>query len=200
LASGRKREFDADIALDAAMHTFWKKGYVGTSLSDLIENMGINKPSLYRAFGNKESLFIKATQHYLDTKMQPHLALLQDHKIPLKERLKAHMMGIINMQCDAEFGFGCYLVLCQSELISNDIPSEAAQMLRAAEALPKQIYTDLFSQDPEAIQLGLDKKAQANAISLYTLLKGSASMARSGATAAELEYTVDSILRGIGLH
>src|SRR5580700_8309201 len=61
---GRPRAFDTDEALDQAMHLFWRKGFLGTSLSDLTEAMGINRPSLYAAFGNKESLFRKALEHY----------------------------------------------------------------------------------------------------------------------------------------
>ena len=54
---GRPRAFDTDLALDQAMQLFWRKGFLGTSLSDLTEAMGINRPSLYAAFGNKEALF-----------------------------------------------------------------------------------------------------------------------------------------------
>src|SRR5271163_1420784 len=61
---GRPRAFDVEKALDGAMHVFWRKGYLGTSLSDLTDAMGINRPSLYAAFGNKESLFRKALEHY----------------------------------------------------------------------------------------------------------------------------------------
>src|ERR1700733_15350987 len=62
---GRPRAFDTDQALDQAMHLFWKKGFLGTSLSDLTQAMGINRPSLYAAFGGKEALFRKALDRYL---------------------------------------------------------------------------------------------------------------------------------------
>ena len=61
---GRPREFDADQALERALRLFRQKGYEGTSLSDLTEAMGINRPSLYAAFGNKEELFRKACDRY----------------------------------------------------------------------------------------------------------------------------------------
>ena len=63
---GRPREFDADEALDRALEVFWRKGYEGASLSELTEAMGINRPSLYAAFGNKEELFRKALDRYAD--------------------------------------------------------------------------------------------------------------------------------------
>jgi AcrR family transcriptional regulator len=61
---GRPRAFDCDEALDAAMRVFWKKGYDGTSMSDLEEAMGINRPSVYSAFGNKQTLFLKTMERY----------------------------------------------------------------------------------------------------------------------------------------
>lgn len=64
---GRPREFDADEALDRALHVFWQQGYEGASLSDLTDAMGISRPSLYAAFGNKEELFRRALDRYLET-------------------------------------------------------------------------------------------------------------------------------------
>src|ERR1700733_8946148 len=71
---GRPRAFDTDQALDQAMHLFWRKGFLGTSLSDLTEAMGINRPSLYAAFGHKEALFRRAVERYF----QGPAAYLQD--------------------------------------------------------------------------------------------------------------------------
>jgi AcrR family transcriptional regulator len=61
---GRPRGFDVDEALEKAMKVFWQKGYEGASLTELTEAMGINRPSLYAAFGNKEDLFRKALDRY----------------------------------------------------------------------------------------------------------------------------------------
>src|SRR5256885_4867094 len=61
---GRPRAFDVDLALDRALQVFWRKGYEGASLSDLTQAMGINRPSLYAAFGDKEMLFRKALDRY----------------------------------------------------------------------------------------------------------------------------------------
>jgi len=61
---GRPREFDRDRALDAAMRVFWRFGYEGASLTELTAAMGINRPSLYAAFGDKAALFREAVARY----------------------------------------------------------------------------------------------------------------------------------------
>lgn len=62
---GRPRAFDQDAALDRAMRVFWEKGYEGASLAALTEAMGISRPSLYAAFGDKEALCCKAIERYV---------------------------------------------------------------------------------------------------------------------------------------
>ncbi|MBL8585029.1 MAG: TetR/AcrR family transcriptional regulator [Rhizobiaceae bacterium] len=64
MALGRPRKFDTEKAITRAMRLFWRKGYEGTSLSDLTEELGITRPSLYAAFGNKENLFLQVLDRY----------------------------------------------------------------------------------------------------------------------------------------
>lgn len=66
MPGGRPRAFDLDTALDRAMEVFWRQGYEGTSLSDLTSAMGINRPSLYAAFGTKEELFRRVLDRYVN--------------------------------------------------------------------------------------------------------------------------------------
>src|SRR5580658_10188873 len=64
--TGRPRSFDTDAALDHALQVFWRKGYEGATLSDLTKAVGVNRPSLYAAFGDKKALFRKALDRYLN--------------------------------------------------------------------------------------------------------------------------------------
>jgi AcrR family transcriptional regulator len=61
---GRPREFREEQAIDRAMEAFWAKGFAGTSLDDLAEATGLNRSSLYNAFGGKLELFCAALDHY----------------------------------------------------------------------------------------------------------------------------------------
>jgi len=67
---GRPRGFDENAALEAAMRVFWEKSYEGASLSDLTSAMGINKSSMYAAFGDKAALFRRAMERYREGPMR----------------------------------------------------------------------------------------------------------------------------------
>ena len=61
---GRPRTFDVEDALEAALGVFWRKGYEGASYADLVAATGVERPALYSAFGNKETLFLRALERY----------------------------------------------------------------------------------------------------------------------------------------
>ena len=83
MTAGRHRSFDKDNALEKAMLIFWKNGYPGTSLTELTNVMGINKSSLYAAFGNKEGLFNQAIEFYLNKIFTNKTLLLKLYQISI---------------------------------------------------------------------------------------------------------------------
>ncbi|MBK8974003.1 MAG: TetR/AcrR family transcriptional regulator [Hahellaceae bacterium] len=201
MAGGRKLEFDKETALEAAMHVFWKKGYSGASLADLTESMGINKPSLYATFGNKEALFIQATEYYVEHVARTHCQYLVQEGIPLRDRLKNYLMSVVASQCDSSKPKGCYVALCASEAAGDSIPDHAQETLFKAGAYTQNALMRVFTDDTDAIRL-LSKScssAEETVRFLFTLLNGTAAMARVGLSLAELESVVEHGLRGIGL-
>jgi len=79
---GRTRKFDVDEAVRAARAVFWRQGYEGTSLPDLEEATGLNRSSLYHAFGSKRGLFDAAVDSYLNEVIRPRLRVLTEDPIP----------------------------------------------------------------------------------------------------------------------
>lgn len=126
MGMGRPREFDAEKALDQAMEVFWRHGYEGATIAQLTEAMGINPPSLYACFGNKEGLLKAALDRYTRLRgewMEEVLAA------PTAREVTARLlMGIADKQTDPANPPGCLLVqggiACGSG--SENVPFELA--------------------------------------------------------------------------
>src|SRR5438552_4629709 len=141
---GRPRAFDIDKALDAALKVFWRKGYEGASLPDLTKAMGINRPSLYAAFGNKEELFRKALDRYAEgPAAYVREALNEPTARAVAERL---LGGAVDLLTSPRNPRGCLMVqgalACgeaaesvRRELVSRRLAGEAAVRQRFERAL-----------------------------------------------------------------
>src|SRR2546430_2756336 len=105
---GRPRAFGPDAALDRAMHVFWAKGYEGASLSDLTRAMRINRPSLYAAFGNKEQLFRKVLDRYMNGPVAYFGKALAAPKA--REVIAGNFLGAARMAGDPRIPAGCLMV------------------------------------------------------------------------------------------
>ncbi|ULK97378.1 TetR/AcrR family transcriptional regulator [Bradyrhizobium sp. I71] len=108
MGMGRPREFDAEMALDQAMEVFWRHGYEGATIAQLTEAMGINPPSLYACFGNKEGLLKAALDRY--TKLR-NIWMEEVVAAPTARAVAERMlMGIADKQTDPANPPGCLLV------------------------------------------------------------------------------------------
>lgn len=186
---GRPREFDTELALGAALRVFWAKGYEGASLSDLTDEMGITRPSLYAAFGNKEALFRQA----LDLYERDKLTYIGDAiEAPtardVAERL---LMGSVDAATTGDC-MGCMGVIasvaCQSvePSIRDDVNARAESSRRA-----------IIARMQQAIDAGEFRVAtEAEAITRYLLaiMQGISVQAQSGASRDELLQVADSAL------
>lgn len=126
----RPRMFDEERALDAAMHTFWEKGYEATSTQDLCDATGLGRSSIYNTFKSKHDLFERALAHYIDTMTTAQLAVLEDTRHSAAERIRALFAMVIDGETEHRAGgrsLGCLTVNTTVELASRD--SRAAGML-----------------------------------------------------------------------
>src|SRR5579862_6084941 len=104
---GRPRSFDADEALDRALAVFWQRGYEGASLSELTQAMGITRPSLYAAYGNKEELFRKALDRYEERAAGVYAAL---ESRPARDAMRAFLIASVKGTCAGSCSRGCLFV------------------------------------------------------------------------------------------
>jgi TetR/AcrR family transcriptional regulator, transcriptional repressor for nem operon len=84
---GRPKTYDADELVNRAMHVFWQRGYAGTSTVDLVEQLGVNKFSLYAEFGSKQALYEAALARYDRDIVTSHFGLLERESAGLAEIL-----------------------------------------------------------------------------------------------------------------
>ena len=191
MAAGRQREFDKQIALDAAMEVFWSNGYNGTSLSDLTNAMGINKPSLYAAFGNKEALCISALNQYVSKYGSPHMEELNAPNKSLRSRLTAYLKSIAGMVSDPELPGGCFVAATTNEAGGDCLPTGVSQTVAKINQLTRKTLIDFFRQEASAGTPGKAGSPEVLADYILTLQYGLAVMARNGANRKVLDHVIE---------
>jgi TetR/AcrR family transcriptional repressor of nem operon len=171
----RQREFDTDKALEAAMQTFWDKGFEATSLSDLTTSMGIQRPSLYAAFGDKKELFETALRRYTTLHAAQVRSRLQ-HTSSVKEAFRA-LFEHIGAEGDVTNPrHGCFCINTMVELAPHDpklaVLTREHQMYLAAifkETIERGQETGELSDDLDAI--ALSKSLVVSMIGLTVMMK-----------------------------
>jgi AcrR family transcriptional regulator len=179
---GRPREFDPDQALDRALQVFWRKGYEGASISELTEAMGINRPSLYAAFGNKEELFRKALDRYAEgPAAYTYEALEEATARAVAERL-------LREAADALTGpdnpHGCLGV--QGALACGDAATSIKQELCARQARWQAALQRRFERARREGDLAASADCAELAQYIATVVQGMAVQAAGGATRHQL--------------
>ncbi|HYZ48153.1 MAG TPA: TetR/AcrR family transcriptional regulator [Sphingomonas sp.] len=187
---GRPREFCVEAALAAALRVFWSKGYEGASMADLTEAMGITKPSLYAAFGNKEQLFIKALDLYEREKMDYVGKALAE---PTARKVAEHLLrGGLESQTSNCEPRGCLGVIssvtcgAEAESIREFVLERGA---KAKKALIERMERAKLEGD-----LPAHVDVEGLTSYLYAILQGMAVQAGAGASREELERLIETSL------
>jgi len=191
MPSGRVRLFDADEALDRALEVFWSRGYEGATLPELTKAMGINRPSLYAAFGNKEQLFHKALDRY-QTGPQSFLSEALT-KPTARAVVEAIFSGFLKMQRDRSGSRGCMTVsgalACGEQ--AEPVRRELARVREATVAALRDRF-DRAAHEGD-LPAGTDRATLARYVA--TVLNGLAVQAASGATKKEMQQVAAMAMR-----
>jgi len=188
---GRPREFDLDEALAAALRVFWTKGYEGASLTDLTEAMGITKPSLYAAFGNKEALFRKALDLYEREKLAYVGEALQ---APTSRQVAERLLrGALAMQTSEFEPKGCMRILT-SVSCGPEAESIRADLMERRQSSQRALCERMNRAKAEG---DLPENTDVDGLCAYlgAILGGMSVQAGSGAPRAQLEGLVETALQ-----
>ncbi|MGX4588321.1 TetR/AcrR family transcriptional regulator [Paenibacillus chitinolyticus] len=160
---GRIREFDEDQVLDAAMQLFWEKGYEATSLSDLTSRMGIQRPSIYSAFGGKKELFEAALRKYTMTRASLIRAKLQSNP-SVKEGFRAFFEDVIVEEYAENPRKGCFCINTMVELAPHDEKFEI--LTREHQMYLAVIFEETIERGIQSgeLKIGVNAKALSQAL------------------------------------
>jgi AcrR family transcriptional regulator len=189
---GRPREFDTELALDQAMRLFWRKGYEGTSLQDLTDTLGLSRPSLYAAFGNKEALFVKVLDRYASG---PAGFLPEALRAPTAATvMEALLRGAANHHADPANPPGCLMV--HGALVGGEDSDPLRRETRRRRALLTNDIRKRLERARDEGDLLHDANPATLALYIVTVMRGMAVEAASGASGAELHEMVDLVVKG----
>lgn len=123
----RPREFNRDEVLDRAINVFWTRGYDRTSIQDLVDTMGIQRGSLYAAFGDKQQLFLEALDLYEQRFHDKTVRVLAEGGSVQDRIAKIFSEVVLDCACD-QGSRGCFITNTAVSLAEGD--EETAARIR----------------------------------------------------------------------
>lgn len=191
--TGRPRGFDEEAVLDRAVEVFWRQGYEGTSMSDLTDAMGINRPSLYAAFGSKEQLFQRAFDHYRKTKVAYIAGTFE------QPTAYAVIESLLRSGADALTATGhprgCLSV--QGGLACSPQNAGVSEVLAAGRAATESALEQRLARAVQDGDLPAEVDTRALARFVMVLSEGFAVHAAAGAERDDLHASIDIALRSV---
>jgi len=183
----RIKQFDKEEVLDKAMKLFWKKGFHATSIQDLVDELGINRASLYSTFGEKQALFDSAFQKY----RQNNIDYLQDF-LAAQSSVKQGLYLLLELSIqesvqDVDLK-GCFVVNTTTELVPGHpgIEPKLTENRKKVEGL----FQDFLQQGVATKEIDGNKDIEGIAAYLYTLYSGLKVIAKTNPDQAELLKTI----------
>lgn len=187
---GRPRAYDAETALAQAQAAFWRQGFSATSLDDLSAAMSMNRPSLYRAFGDKEALYLESLKRYRDASADAMRDILGKHP-RLDQALRTIYQTALSSYLAAfESARGCLLIgTAAAEAVTN---AAIRQALADSLAAFDDILTERFAAARKAGEIDAKSNPADLARLASAIMHSLAVRARAGDDAASLNRLIDT--------
>jgi len=189
---GRPREFDEDEVMSKIMGVFWQHGYEGTGLADIMKATGLQKGSLYKAFGSKHGMYIKALKQYEHMVVDGGVTMLTTSTERPEIRLKTFMSAPIEAAWKDRDWRGCFL--CNASVDHAAMDDETRQQVkRGYEKLEKALRVPIAQIQPKWPTSKVAQMAQL----LLSVYAGMRVMARSAVERQRLEGARDMALASV---
>ncbi|WP_261824488.1 TetR/AcrR family transcriptional regulator [Vibrio neonatus] len=177
------------------MRIFWNNGYAATSVANLTSELGINTPSLYAAFGNKEQLFKEVVAHYIKQYSEPcYRHITEPSDAHFIEKLRACFYELIQKFSDADTPLGCLLVKSVNESDSVAFPEEATVYIKQFGLKTKKLLTTLIESEGVITE---SATAELQAKYLLSVVYGLSTQVRAGESQQVAESVMDYALNTI---
>ena len=172
---GRPRTFDEAGALEKATQVFWLKGYDGVTIDDLVEGMGVGRPSLYAVFGDKRAIFLRALKAYAERKgASAARALLSP--LSLRDAIAAFLRYAVESATERGSARGC-LMMCVAPIVDD---AEVQRFLQSAVAGGVSLVERRFREGINAGEIPSDFPVSARATQVTDLARGLTMRAQLG--------------------
>jgi TetR/AcrR family transcriptional regulator, transcriptional repressor for nem operon len=191
LPRGRPRSFDMEAAVERAMDVFWWRGYHATALPDLLRATKLSRGSLYAAFGDKHSLFLRALDRYIADALARMGIELDPRRDPV-DGLRAYLTGYVDRTIGANGRRGCLLVATAMELAGRD--AEVDRRIRSFfKAMEARVVTALCAAET-AGKLADGVEPSTAARILVCFVEGLRVVGKTAPTRSTSQATVDALL------
>ncbi|SDW11397.1 TetR/AcrR family transcriptional regulator [Marinobacter mobilis] len=193
LERGRPRSFNEEAVLDAALQVFWRHGFQSASLSELTKATKLNKPSLYGAFGDKKSLYLKVLQRYLNMLVESHGAELDTEK-DSKKAIEGYLRSIARMLTSPVLPGGCFIITGTADIGGTIVPKEIEEALKEALNGSEAILAERLHEAQRKGDLPESADPERLAKLFFTLIAGLAVQAKSGAEEDKLNSIIQTAM------
>lgn len=190
----RPKKFNEEETLQKALQIFWKKGYAGTSMSDLTKSMEINAPSLYDTYGDKRQLFLTALQSYLLSQRQWMRQTVAENK-PVKEIVKVMLTALLDETLTDPERRGCFVVNTTTELANKD--QQVFNMTLENENYVRSLLRDLIRKGQDTGEISGDKDPNVLATFLFMNFMGIRVLAATNSDKTLLEKSLNVVISAL---
>ena len=188
----RPRTFDEQEVVAAARDEFWERGYAATSVDDLTAATGLGKGSLYGAFGDKHSLYLRALDDYISSSLDDVRTSLRKPSMSAYERLAGHIRGQAKALVADRSRRGCLMAKSAAELGSTD--GEVEKKVQRAYATCRDELVACINEAQREGTVDAKQNPQALASTLLAFMRGQEALHKGGARPAQLKAAADEMV------